>query len=127
MLDTVIAVIGFILALSIASERLVDIIKGFSPWLQEENPKIKEYQRRSLLQILAIFSGVLSAYLAQDAIPPEMANLHFAVLGLLASGGSGFWHAILNYVTGIKNISTGKAKALELENAAQETTPPAKQ
>lgn len=56
MIDRIVEVIGFILALSIASERLVEIIKGILPWLNEEKstPK-KEGIRRSLLQILAVF------------------------------------------------------------------------
>ncbi|KAI9134863.1 hypothetical protein [Acaryochloris sp. CCMEE 5410] len=112
MIDRIVEVIGFILALSIASERLVEIIKGILPWLNEEKstPK-KEGIRRSLLQILAVFSGVLTAFLSKDTLPVDIDNLSFVVLGLLASGGSGFWNAILTYLLEVKNLKKAEAKA----------------
>lgn len=115
MLDQIIAAVGFVLALSIASERLVEIVKGILPWLNEEKDTPKEEGiRRSLLQILAVFSGVITAFLAQDVLPVEVSNLSFVVLGLLASGGSGFWNAILTYILEIKNIKKAEASNLHL-------------
>lgn len=105
-MDKLITVVGFILAISIASERLVEIIKGVVPYLRDQQTEPqKEGIRRSLLQVLAVFSGVGTSLLAKDALPPEISNLSTFVLGLLASGGSGFWNAILTYVTGVKNLN----------------------
>lgn len=109
------AIVGVILALSIASERLVEIIKGFVPWLDRKasDPRV-EGRRRSGLQILAVCSGVLTAFLARDYIPLEIAKptqtWSILGLGLLASGGSGFWNAILTYVTRLKDIKKAEAE-----------------
>ncbi len=112
------AIISVILALSIASERLVEIIKGFIPALDKQDLDQKaEGRRRSYLQILAVFSGVLTAFLARDYIPSEIAapteSWSILGLGLLASGGSGLWNSVLTYVTkakDIKNVEAEKAK-----------------
>lgn len=109
------AIIGVILALSIASERLVEIIKGFIPSLDKEalDPKA-EGRRRSYLQILAVFSGVLTAFLARDYMPTEIAkpteSWSIFGLGLLASGGSSFWNSVLAYVTKVKDIKKVEAE-----------------
>jgi len=70
------AIITLILALSVASERLVEIIKGFIPVLDKTNTSDEkaEARRRSYLQILAVLSGILTAFLAQDYIPKEIAD-----------------------------------------------------
>ena len=50
----------------------------------------------------------MTAYLAQDYVPKEIADStkgwSIFGLGLLASGGSGFWNSILTYVTKVKDI-----------------------
>jgi hypothetical protein len=112
------AIVGVILALSIASERLVEIIKGFIPGLNKQEPDPKaEGRRRSYLQILAVFSGVLTAFLARDYMPLEIAkpteSWSILGLGLLASGGSGFWNSVLTYVTKAKDIKKVEAEAAQ--------------
>ncbi len=111
------AAVTFILTLSIASERLVEIIKGFFPSLNTENADpVKEGRRRSGLQILAVLSGIATAFLASPYIPPDFAKpddgWRILGLGLLASGGSGFWNSVLTYVTKVKDI-----KKMEVETA----------
>ena len=108
------AIVSVILALSIASERLVEIFKGFFPKLNNENPDPKaEGRRRSYLQLLAVVAGVITAFLSRDYIPPEVAkpteSWSILGLGLLASGGSGFWNSVLTYVTKAKDIKTVQA------------------
>ena len=111
------AIVTLILALSVASERLVEIIKGFIPVLDKTNTTDEkaEARRRSYLQILAVLSGILTAFLAQDYIPKEIADSmrgwSILGLGLLASGGSGFWNSVLTYVTKVKDIKTVEADA----------------
>ena len=69
------AIVSVILALSIASERIVEIIKGFIPALDKATDGERaEGQRRSYLHILAVIAGVMTAYLARDYIPPEIAK-----------------------------------------------------
>jgi hypothetical protein len=108
---TMTAIVGLLVALSIASERLVEIIKGLVPVLQNEFPDpAKEGRRRAALQLLAVVAGIVTAFLASptlgDLVPAETPHpgLQFLALGLLASGGSGFWNSVLTYVTTAKDI-----------------------
>ena len=121
---TLIAIVSLILALSVASERLVEIVKGFIPFLGKPNqdPQ-REAIRCSLLQVLAVVSGIVTAYLAKDYIPKEVPDLlkgwSVLGLGLLASGGSGFWNAILTYLLKIKDIKMVEAERAKASLAAE--------
>jgi hypothetical protein len=100
-----------ILALSVASERLVEIVKGWVPFLSHghADPAI-EGRRKSILQLLAVVAGVCTALLSAGYLPPGIgvstAGWEIIVLGLLASGGSGFWHAVLTYMAGLKDLQS---------------------
>jgi O-antigen/teichoic acid export membrane protein len=122
-------IVSLILALSIASERLVEIIKGLIPFLNLENsdPK-KEGWRRAALHILAVVAGIVTAVLARSAIPENVykpsSDLSILALGFLASGGSALWNSVLTYFLKIKDIKEldvkEKKKALgEPTSAAQ--------
>ncbi|MDD5036036.1 MAG: hypothetical protein PHE55_14900 [Methylococcaceae bacterium] len=87
--------------------------------VNKEDPDQKaEGRRRSYLQILAVLSGIVTAFLAKDYFPSGIVkpteNLSVIGLGLLASGGSGLWNSVLTYVTKIKDI-----KKVEAETAKQ--------
>jgi drug/metabolite transporter (DMT)-like permease len=108
--NTQTTVVALLVALSVASERLVEIIKGLIPGLNQENsdPK-KEGRRKAALQVLAVLSGIVTALLAGPAIRGILSESWCTLsgliaLGLLASGGSGFWNAILTYVKLVKDI-----------------------
>ena len=114
------AIVSLILALSIASERLVEIVKGFIPPLTKPTPNPqREAVRCSILQILAVVSGIVTSYLAQDYIPKEVSDVvkgwSVVGLGLLASGGSGFWNSILTYLLKVKDIKTVEAEAAKAD------------
>jgi undecaprenyl pyrophosphate phosphatase UppP len=102
--------IQILIALSVASERLVEIIKGFWPFLSKTNANVtREGWRRAILHVLGVISGIVTALLAQQWVGdtfPEGWNTPFAliVIGLLVSGGSGFWNAILSYLLQVKNL-----------------------
>lgn len=108
-----VAVVGLLVALSAASERFVEIIKGFVPSLNtERDTPEKEGYRKATLQILAVVAGILTTFLARPSIPPELmpsGKLSFIALGLLASGGSGLWNSVLTYLLEIKNIKENLA------------------
>lgn len=96
-------------ALSIATERLVEIIKGFSAFLsKEQTDERAERLRRSALQVLAVLAGVFTAWSASGYIAAEIArpteSWHIVGLGLLASGGSGFWNSIATYFLKLKDL-----------------------
>src|SRR5437899_11158299 len=112
-------VISLLVALSIASERLVDIIKGLVPWLNQQRRKpAEEGWRKAALQVIAVFAGITTAWLAGPAVPAFLPHDFTGklALGLLASGGSGFWNSILSFVTKSKDVKADVAESRELED-----------
>jgi hypothetical protein len=116
------ALIALILAMSVASERLVEIVKGFVPSLSKESTdSAAEARRKAYLQLIAVLAGVVTAYLARNQISSlkELSGVPQTVavlgLGLLASGGSGFWNAVLGYLTKAKEIKKAEAETAKAE------------
>jgi hypothetical protein len=110
------AIMSLLIALSIAAERLVEIVRGFIPALNTPRADAKwEGRRRAGLQLIAVGAGVLTAWLARGAIPTELVDVtsgwSVLALRLLASGGSGFWNAILTYFLKVKDIKAAEADA----------------
>ena len=107
----------FLVALSIASERLVEIIKGLTPFLREkaENATVESW-RVVALQLLAMASGIFTAHLtmpaAAEILPDSWQTFPgLLALGLLASGGSSLWNAVLGYVSSVKDAAKLKVTA----------------
>jgi hypothetical protein len=124
-LSTAVAVLT---ALSVASERLVEIVKGWIPYLNQKfdaTPKKrpqnkKEYfesegVRKAIIQLMAVAAGIATAMLARPAIVSILPNWdstsHFLALGLLTSGGSGFWNSIQSSMVQMKTGKTVQAKS----------------
>src|SRR2546430_16143584 len=86
-------VISLLVALSIASERLVDIIKGLVPSVNQQRRKpAAEGWRKAALQVIAVFAGINTAWVAGPAAPGFLPHDFTGKLALwlLGSGGSGF-------------------------------------
>jgi hypothetical protein len=116
------AVVGLLIALSVASERLVEIVKGVIPPLNGKSAvPWKENVRRTVLQLLAVGAGIGTAFLARPTIPQEALSSTndsaIIALGLLASGGSGFWNSVLTYVLRLKDIK--EVQAITAREAAK--------
>jgi len=118
-MDNLSTVVAVLIALSVATERLVDIIKGLIPAINQKNEDpIKEGRRRTVLQVMGVLGGIVTALLCQPVLSvvlPETWNSlpGILALGLLASGGSGFWSSIQSYVLNAKDAikAAGKAPA----------------
>lgn len=115
---SIIAVLG---AMSLSVERVVEIIKNMVPFLSgAQSDEKKERHRRVLLHVLAVLVGTVIAVVAQEQIQPllssifsrqgEIGIIGCIILGLLASGGSGFWNQSMGIVEEIK-----KAKKLQVQ------------
>lgn len=97
-------------AISVAVERVIEILKGMIPWLAKVRQGNVEGVRRAVMQILAGIVGAVIAYGVQPEIASTMPALSaekvgwvgYAVVGLLASGGSGLWNHVLDIVQATK-------------------------
>jgi hypothetical protein len=123
-LSTLTALLG---ALSVASERLVEIVKNVVPGLKEaKTDERAEGLRQALLQLLSIVAGIATASIANIAVtlPGQNRTLSVVAFGVLASGGSGFWNSIQTYVVKLKDLTKEQAKkeekAIELTTAQAE-------
>ncbi len=100
-------IVTLLITLSIASERLVEIIKGIVPFLnQKKDDPTEEGRRKSALQAMAVGAGIVTALLARSVVAeimPAWSSIPgLLALGLLASGGSGLWNSVLDYLLKIK-------------------------
>jgi hypothetical protein len=128
-LDNLPAIITLLIILAVAAERFVEMIKGVVPWLNLEKPDpIREGWRKAAIQLLAVAGGIVVSVLAypviKEVLPRNAAQasvvedltggktvMTVIALGLLASGGSGFWNSILGYVQRLKDIRAAQAEA----------------
>lgn len=118
-IEALAAIIGVLISLSVASERLTEIIKGVIPFLNLQNAdEKKEGRRKAILQAMAVCSGIVTAFLARPALADILPNAWTTLpaifaLGFLASGGSGLWNAVLSYVLNVKNMKKEEVKQLQ--------------
>lgn len=118
---TMSTVVALLIALSVAAERLVEIVKGMIPALNTHNDKSPEWEgrRKALLQLLAVVAGIATAWVSapviKEIVPGDWGNWPgILALGLLASGGSGFWNSVQTYVLmlkDLKKVEVNKARA----------------
>jgi len=115
---------GFLAALSLATERITEVVKGLpyvSKWLANPGKAgdTVEELRKAFIQILAIIVGTVLAYETRDALSSAL-GMHYSgfwaclVFGAMASGGSGMWNSALDIVREInqqKQIVTETLKA----------------
>jgi hypothetical protein len=119
------AIVGLLIATSIASERLVEIIKSLFPWLSVQKTEPGDERRRqAAVQTLAIVAGAVTALLTLPVLRIHMPDLPDVVIvvgvGVLSSGGSGLWNTLLTYFLKLKDV---KAAQVEMLRAGADTHP----
>ncbi|HEY6305551.1 MAG TPA: hypothetical protein VI488_03710 [Candidatus Angelobacter sp.] len=95
--------------ISIAVERVVEIIKGAVPPLSNTWPKYDNV-RAGILQLMAAATGAIIASQMPDQIKNSMPSglggqlswQVYVVLGLMVSGGSGAWNHVLDILAAVK-------------------------
>lgn len=113
MLETLINFVTVFLALSVATERLVELVKGMIPVLNGPSliPKY-EVWRQFVIHLMSLVAAAVVVSLSQDyivstlkpQITSPMSREQIAAFAILASGGSSFWNSILTYLLSLKNI-----------------------
>ena len=113
-MDTLTSVAALGLTLSIAVERVMEILKGLIPPLAKQQSQLAaEYIRCAILHFLSVLIGGLAAAgghvdffqrVGGSGTPSETAGLYtgYLVCGLLAAGGSAFWNHLLDIVKAVK-------------------------
>lgn len=115
------SVLSLMLAISVAVERVVEILKGILPFLAKPWGGDREYWRFALLQVLATLAGAAVAYLGHAQIAQQVPALAFSehlqlgylVVGLMASGGSAMWNHALDIVQAMKIAKESAAPAVK--------------
>jgi hypothetical protein len=125
-IETFSALVAMLLAISLAAERLVTIVKTLAPdWLgtarltddkKSEHPT-RDRPRRFVVQLIALAAAwITAAFLAGSTDGATafdlLGEINFAanqglpvpVVAVLASGGSAFWANILGYTKAVKDI-----------------------
>ena len=106
-LTTVATGLGALAALSVATERITETIKGLpvlSTWLAVEQPsKSAEEFRKATLHILAMGIGTILAGLTHNQLHLPTAGSHspywvYLLFGAMAGGGAGLWNSVLDMV-----------------------------
>jgi len=108
-----------LLATSLATERLIAIVKTAVPWLATENTTAErevdlnaDKQRRLILQGLAVVASYVTVSLVFDTWCPwkkvELGEWSYyqGVLAFLGSAGSAFWAGVVGYVKEVKDAKT---------------------
>ncbi len=119
------AVVAFISALSIASERVIAVLKTLFPWLGEPKTPTdrkllrgnEEEQRRVLVMLLSYLSSlsICVLFIGGLRVPlpgaPDRSISVFVLAGL-AVGGSAFWAQIIGVLSAIKDLKQKEFRKL---------------
>ena len=131
-MDPVISLITLIMAISLAGERLVTLLKTMIPWLaddpnaQKSSTERPEIWRKSVVMLLAFFSCWLTAELVKESVEAsaksEFSKLPAVFLGLLASGGSAFWTSLLGYTKAVRDIKVQQNQQEQINTLQQKSS-----
>jgi uncharacterized membrane protein YoaK (UPF0700 family) len=103
-MDSMTTLFTFLAALSVATERITEIIKGLpllSTWLSKEKSGSAEDARKATIHIIAIVVGAILTGLAASQAPEglhlkDAGPVVYLLYGAMASGGSGLWNSALD-------------------------------
>lgn len=118
MIEKLIVFSTYLLAVSIATERLVAFVKTLIPWLAKEsvtsNGLVNQAQERwrlLVLQLLAFLCAFITTALLNEFTfaPICMGDAKdncwpVWLIALLSSGGSAFWSNLLGYANAVKDV-----------------------
>jgi hypothetical protein len=113
-IDILSTFVALILAISLAAERLVSILKTFFKWLDEKkaNAGAEKVRRIVVLVIAFLAAWITAAFLTEGGgwslfgsiVVSDGHTLPAWLVGFLASGGSALWNNILGYTKAVKDI-----------------------
>lgn len=105
--------LSFFAALSLATERITEIIKGMpllSRWLAVQQPasSSKEEFRQASIHIVALSVGTALAYLTRDQVSSltgmhNLSNWSYVLIGAMVCGGSSMANSLLDIVSEVNH------------------------
>jgi hypothetical protein len=119
MTEQLISLSTLMLAISLATERFVTLVKSFVPWLAEERKDatglkdpVQERRRTVAVQIISLLGAYLTTSLVNKGFCLDKdfcfgtPNVCFpaGIIALLSTGGSAFWSHLLGYANAVKDI-----------------------
>jgi hypothetical protein len=109
-MDEIARALTLVAGVSVAVERVTEILKQMIPGLAVErgNPA-SEGRRRALLQILAGFAGTVIAWQGQFQLASHSGPAMYVLIGAMSSGGSAFWNHALDAVRAAKQTQEAEA------------------
>jgi hypothetical protein len=128
--DKLVIFLTALVALSAAVERVVEIVKGYWPWLRGPPVALEasDGPRRAALQILSTVTGAGMAlslgperflpFTAAGAWTSPLRWTEALLVGLMASGGSGLWNHALDIVESVKKLKGQSVIQSEVTTAA---------
>jgi hypothetical protein len=126
-------VVTLALSLSVAVERVMEILKGLIPPLAKQQPNLTaEYVRCAILHFLSVLVGGLAAYgghvdffqkITNNASDGPANFAGYVVCGLLAAGGSAFWNHVLDIIKATKIKDESKAQTAAKDAGNQNPIP----
>lgn len=138
MTDQLIILSTYLVAVSLATERLVTFVKSLIPWLDKTPvdsvsglPDLPEERKRKIaLQILAAIAAWITVSLFIDSFNPLTPVPISAdnkmvwpawLLALLSTGGSTFWNDALGYAKAAKDTKRQQRASQRLDLAEKAT------
>ena len=117
-MDEIVKAFTLVAAVSVAVERVTEIVKQVIPGLaQEKTDKNAENHRRATLQVLAGVIGTVVAWQGQLQLASHTGWTVYALIGAVSSGGSAFWNNALDAIRAAKISKQSEAtvKAVRAE------------
>ncbi|HEY0022363.1 MAG TPA: hypothetical protein VGB24_05615 [Longimicrobium sp.] len=127
-------IIAFLLTISLASERMVTILKTVVPALAEQGDPNSAWNQRVRPLIIQAFTfafccataamveGPATNWFTGSVTLTDDVKLPVLVVGLLASGGSAFWNNFLGYTKAVKDLKKEAVNAAVQGKAGPEAT-----
>jgi hypothetical protein len=101
-MDEIAKALTLVAGVSVAVERVTEILKQMIPGLAEERGDAGEKYRRAGLQILAGVVGTIIAWQGNLQLASHTGPAVYVLIGLMSSGGSAFWNHALDAVRATK-------------------------
>jgi len=113
-MDEIAKALTLVAGVSIAVERVTEILKQMIPGLADErsNPRI-ENLRRAGVQILACTVGTFIAWQGHLQLASHEGAVAYVLIGAMSSGGSAFWNHALDVVRATKLTKEAEITSLQ--------------